>query len=265
MSDRFNNESSLGNELSSLDFWRLCDALTVVQAALLLAGVDPSKNDVELYVEERAPSSQPPKYPAIKTALEHAIRRSKLKAYVIYYSDPTTQNKPLEKYDLLSDSICWLQTSILVSDLKAWLSEKGICSGFFFPTAKEDADYLDPLHPRYAPKLAAAVRAWQAITEPKGKTPKTALMKWLRENASNFELTDAEGKVNESGIEECAKVANWEMKGGAPRTPEYGARTPEKVAPTKKETSTEPAKTASVKASLPQQSRFDIADDDIPF
>jgi len=28
-----------------------------------------------------------------------------------------------------------------------------------------------------------------------------------------------EGKPNETGIEECAKVANWQEKGGAPKTP----------------------------------------------
>jgi len=222
MSDRFNNESSLGNELSSLDFWRLCDALTVVQAALLLAGFDPSEEGIEEYIESWAAGNQPPKYRSAKTALEHAIRQSILSADVIYFENPD------HDYYLGSTPIQWGATTILVDDLKSWLSRKGVRSGFFFSAPKEDADYLNPAHPRYAPKLAATVRAWQVVTETNGKTPKTTLIKWLRENAARFELTDAEGKVNENGIEECAKVANWERKGGAPRTPEYGVKIPEK-------------------------------------
>ena len=52
----------------------------------------------------------------------------------------------------------------------------------------------------------------------KGKTPKQALDKWLRLNASQFNLSDDDGKPNEQGIQECAKVANWQDKGGAPKT-----------------------------------------------
>jgi hypothetical protein len=33
-------------------------------------------------------------------------------------------------------------------------------------------------------------------------------MKWLREHAADFGLTDEDGKPNETGIEEAAKVAN---------------------------------------------------------
>jgi hypothetical protein len=81
------------------------------------------------------------------------------------------------------------------------------------------ADYLNPKHPRYAPKLAAAVRAWQAVTEPNGKHPKQALSKWLRDHAKEYGLVDDKGKPTETGIEEAAKVANWQPGGGAPKTP----------------------------------------------
>ena len=52
-----------------------------------------------------------------------------------------------------------------------------------------------------------------------GKTPKQALLKWLGEHAAEFELAGEDGKPNESGIEEIAKVANWKPEGGAPKTP----------------------------------------------
>jgi hypothetical protein len=52
-----------------------------------------------------------------------------------------------------------------------------------------------------------------------GRSPKQTLVKWLREHAALYKLSDEEGNPNETGIEECAKVANWQDKGGAPKTP----------------------------------------------
>ncbi len=112
-----------------------------------------------------------------------------------------------------------LSSRVQVESLKEWLVSRGFRQGFFFPERTETPDYLDPGNPRYAPKLAAAVRAWQAVTDPAGRHPKQALTKWLRENAAEFDLTDDEGKPNETGIEETAKVANWQPGGGAPKTP----------------------------------------------
>lgn len=85
------------------------------------------------------------------------------------------------------------------------------------------AAYLDPGHPHYASKLAAAVAAWQAVTSKpellRGSSPKAAMERWLRENASRYGLLKENGTANEQGIEEITKVANWKTKGGAPSTP----------------------------------------------
>jgi hypothetical protein len=113
----------------------------------------------------------------------------------------------------------WAKTMIGVDELRALLKSKGLNTGFFFSAATGDPDYLDPDNPRYAPKLAAAVRAWQAITDAGGKHPKQALAKWLREHAAEFGMADDDGRPNETGIEEAAKVANWQPGGGAPKTP----------------------------------------------
>ena len=71
--------------------------------------------------------------------------------------------------------------------------------------------------------IAAAIRAWEHVTTNQmlleGKTPKQALEKWLRENARDYGLTKDDGKPNELGITDAAKVANWKMDGGAPKTP----------------------------------------------
>jgi hypothetical protein len=93
----------------------------------------------------------------------------------------------------------------------------------FFPLAKRGPDYLSTDHANYSPKLAAATHAWMAISaDPelrRGKSVKQALVVWLRQHANEFGLTKEDGNPNEQGIEDVAKIANWDTKGGAPRTP----------------------------------------------
>lgn len=112
----------------------------------------------------------------------------------------------------------WELTTVSVDDLRKWLSDRGVKDGFFFPSSANDPDYIDRKNPRYAPRLAAAVRAWQQVTDPKGKSPKQALIKWLTLHAADFGLTDEQGNPNNTAIEDVAKVANWQTKGGAPRS-----------------------------------------------
>jgi hypothetical protein len=82
--------------------------------------------------------------------------------------------------------------------------------------------YLDPNHPHYSLKLAAAIAAWEALTaDPalfKSKTPKAAALKWLTDNAKRLGLIKNDGTINDLGIEELAKIINWKPIGGAPRT-----------------------------------------------
>lgn len=79
--------------------------------------------------------------------------------------------------------------------------------------------YLDPAHPRYSHKLAAAVSAWLAVEEPVGKSPKQALEQWLRQHALEYRLVGSDGKPNKTGLEACSTVANWRPSGGASKTP----------------------------------------------
>lgn len=81
------------------------------------------------------------------------------------------------------------------------------------------AAYLDPNHPRFSAKLAAAVRAWEAVSESNGKSIKAELESWLLQHASELGLVKSSGEINQLGIEEVAKVANWQVTGGAPKTP----------------------------------------------
>lgn len=200
--------------MDTLDYWRLCDELNIVQAALLVANCDPSSEfgNVEKWEMHKRPQG----YEAAKTAITNAFERGAIKGKLV----------PEYEYDMngyqrgaIPDSICLYGSRVEVESLRQWLTTRGVHSGFFFPMAANEPDYLDPKNPRFAPKLAAAVRAWQSVTDWEGKHPKQALTKWLREHAVEFGLSDDDGKPNETGIEEAAKVANWQPGGGAPKTP----------------------------------------------
>lgn len=200
-----------GEKLDDFDFWRLCDELSIEQAALLIAGCSPSQfSDVERWTIPERPTG----YEAAKTAIRNALRGNQIAGTIECEQGADFNGNP---YDI-PDTIC-VSSRVKVGSLTTWLSRRGFRHGFFFPEKIEAPDYLDPANPRYAPKLAAAVAAWTAVTDPGNKHPKQALAKWLRENAKAFGLTDEDGKPNETGIEEAAKVANWQPGGGAPKTP----------------------------------------------
>lgn len=197
-----------------LNFWRLCDEMSVVQAALLIVGRNPGGTDG--YAEGWQMHERPAGYEAAKVAISNALRRDLIKGRQTPHFDFDNNGN---RCGYIEDSIDLAESRVEVESLKSWLVSRGIKTGFFFPVATDAPDYLDRHHPRYAPKLAAAVRAWLAVDDPKGKHPKQALSKWLREHSADFGLSDDEGKPNEQGIDECAKVANWQPGGGAPKTP----------------------------------------------
>ncbi len=216
-STRDAEQRTMDDELAALegiDLWRLCEELTVVQASLLIAGLDPGIDAGS--VEAREMQDRPSGYEAAKHAIMSALRRKAVEGSVTPYYEYDINGNAVA---VVADSVDVRVSRVDVQSLKSWMKSRGVKSGFFFPNGTSAPDYLDPGHPRYAPKLAAAVSAWLAVDDSKGKTPKSALMKWLRENSATFGLSDDEGKPNELGIEECAKVANWQPGGGAPKTP----------------------------------------------
>ncbi len=199
------------SELDDLDYWRLCDELSVYEAALLTVGKSPGQF---VDVEQSSYDKQPVGYKAAKTAIRNALRAGRIQGTI----EPDLE-RDFNGNDISSpNTVNIFSSRVEVESLKDWLASRGFRRGFFFPTPIEAPGYLDPKNPRYAPKLAAAVRAWQAVTDPAGKHPKQALTKWLREHAVEFSLTDDEGIPSESGIEDAAKVANWQPGGGAPKT-----------------------------------------------
>jgi len=205
-------KSNSGATLQALDYWRLCDEINIFQAALLIVGEDPSQNE---YIENWDMDKRPAGYEAAKTALRNAVESKKLPAEVTEIFEDCDGG-------FKSIGADWNQTRIEVSEIKKWLAKRGIATGFFFPDGRVEAEYLDTNQDHYAPKLAAAINAWQAVnSDPgllKGKTPKRALEIWLRAHANDYGLTKDDGNPNETGIQEVSKIANWDTKGGAPRT-----------------------------------------------
>jgi hypothetical protein len=201
---------SLYSETDALYYWRLCDQLSVVQAALLIVGKDPST-----YAHRVAPISgeeSPVGYYAVMAALKNAVQRKTLPASIAEM-----------EYPQVPGEVDWHGTILAVEDIKVWLRSRGIGTGFFFPGSAAGPDYLSEFHPNYSAKLAAAIEAWKAVSADdhlrRGKTVKQALHVWLRQHANEFGLTKEDGNPNEQGIEEVAKIANWDTKGGAPKTP----------------------------------------------
>jgi len=200
--------------MEGLDLWRLCDELSVVQAALLIVGRDPG--GVDMRVEGWASEKQPVGYLAARTAIANALLAGTLEGSVVPELDTDFNGNHVGH---IEGSLDAHQSKVDIKSLRRWLGARGLRTGFFFPEPTANTEYLDPNNPRYAQKLAAAVHAWEAVTVAGGKHPKQALIKWLREHAAEYGLSDEDGKPNETGIEEVAKVANWQPGGGAPRTP----------------------------------------------
>lgn len=201
-------------EISS--YWLLCKEYSVMQAALLIIGCDP-ESETGSRCEDLEIPKRPTGYEAVKQAIRAALQSDELKGTIapmgVYWD-----NEPKEE---IPDSFDVNHSFVDRDSLVAWLAKNGFVSGYFFQEAKGPTgpEYLDQKHPRYAPKLAAAVNAWLAVTNTKGKTPKQALDKWLRENAARFGMVNDEGNPVEAAVTDCSKLANWEPGGGAPKTP----------------------------------------------
>jgi hypothetical protein len=174
--------------MEAMDYWRLCDQLTVKQSAMLVVGCDPS---------EVSESSGPQGYEAAMNAIANALRGGKVDGQIC----------PRYEYDFkgdhqvaIKDSIDINESRVEVESLRRWLASRGLASGFFFPMGADAPGYLDPDNSHYAPKLAAAIAAWQAITsDPEltnGTSVKQAMLRWLRKHADQFGLTKDDGNPN---------------------------------------------------------------------
>jgi hypothetical protein len=152
-----------------LHIWRLSNDVSVVNAAILIVGGDPSTkdqienysyNDYSPFFEKRTEGHEG--FEAAFSALRAAIQNGQLNAKLHYPAKKETYHAGDDTYDyclvssksiaakfsddsvsehmelLASGSVSvgrkpnWSESLIAVSDLKAWLFSRGFTSGFFF-------------------------------------------------------------------------------------------------------------------------------------
>jgi hypothetical protein len=189
--------------------WKLADGLNVYQIALLTAGYDPSEFESDNY--SKWPEEVRIEISPYLIAIKNAARSGKIifKEILEGWGEGNTTSWEMSIVDI--DSLC------------DWMRSRNFQDGFFIPDENDVDSLSNPVGDFYAPKLSAAVHAWNEVTaDPEslnGKTPKRALEVWLRKHANEYGLTNKDGNPNELGIEEICKVANWKPAGGASPTP----------------------------------------------
>lgn len=203
------------NEANAMLAWKLCDAVFLHEAALLMCGIVPEGKDSTI-ITDRHPTSWPKGVLPLVTFLKTALLQKKVEGKIVLHNDSYGEDDP--------GNVNVEHSVIDAASLASLLRKRGVVDAFFNDTENPKAEYLDPTHASYAPKLAAAVMAWEevALSPDLNKTlgsPKQKIEKWLRLNAAKFGLMREDGKFNEEGIKEIAKVANWQPQGGAAQTP----------------------------------------------
>jgi len=210
------------------DIWRLIDYYTLPQAAALIANIDPCAIEYKeasksLHLQTGMPNDIRVGHANIVFTL--LVKKIK-KEYAKWAEENQIEKIPLKKQFFVDWLIRTGQNPKFFSREiertrahRSAMRNMKLHERIMEETRLRRKDYLDPENPRYAPKLAAAIRAWQAVEDPKGKHPAQAIREWLTRNAKELGLLKDDGKPNKSAIEDIAKIANWQPKGGAPKTP----------------------------------------------
>ena len=135
--------------MEDLDYWRLCDEVSVIQAALLIVDADPAR--CQEYVANWTAEKRPTGYDASLAALTHAILAGRLRATIRrgawergWNEDPAgdeSVGKDNRGHQIIfKTDPDWSLTTIIVDDLRIWLRGRGIKTGFFFPEETKSAE-----------------------------------------------------------------------------------------------------------------------------
>ena len=217
------------SESAISEYWRLCDELTVQQAVLLIVGIDPASEAAEC--EHWKPQERPRGYDPVKQALSAALRKGAIAGTNALVEIHDINGYPVDAYPDTTDVYV---SKVEAASLVQWLRSRGMNTGFFFPqedSSSKEPDYLNPKHPRFSFKLAAAVRVWQAMEDEnlrRGKGPIPAMEDWLGSRYKELGLVHRQsnkksgyekGDRNGGAITQVATIANWNPDGGPPETP----------------------------------------------
>jgi len=196
-------------EVSNL--WGLAHSLSVVDACLLAVERDPQiwSHDVERMVRHRQPAG----YLAIKTAILIAMSRAELPGILMGHDGMVCFDFPFDPSDC-DPARSYVQQGALFK----WLKSKGYPTGRLVPDDGIAPGIIDKNHPRYSPKLAAAIAAWESFDEAatNSGSVKQKLQAWLYEHAAEYP-TPGKDSLSDNAIEEISTIANWDTEGGAPK------------------------------------------------
>jgi cytochrome c5 len=178
--------------MEDVDFWRLCDELTVYQAAHLLIGVMPGEVEAmeamgsDLVPRDRARYTK--NLAAAQAAIANGLKNYKKyceaceeanRAMAAAHYEPGAYDEhdehglalmlrrsivgeliPLYETDIngnqawpMPGTIDCDKSTVDVDSFKRWLKSRGFTTGFFFPEGSDDSpDYLDPRTPALCPQ-----------------------------------------------------------------------------------------------------------------
>jgi len=131
--------------MSSENYWRMCDTLSVFQAIMLILGYNPENiriRDIEGNVNEPPPEG----YVSLQTAISKALEKGQIEGNLQFYNYGNDNIVNLDESD------------ISVSSLKKYLKSKNMTDNFFFSPNEAAEEYLDPENPYYVPKMAAILK-----------------------------------------------------------------------------------------------------------
>lgn len=224
--------------MTAFSLWISAKHVTVAQASLLLVNIIPERikaDDISLNLENILAS---------KNRLISAILNKDLNAQYIENSSNDVLNF-LESYEnnithytakIFGDyefkNIHKLDPNKIqmkIDDVIAWVEKEDLNDNFFVKIKEELAIKRTIQSKRkniFSKKLYAANKAYShftnLVTENPNyvfkESPKKTIINWLEDNSERLGLTrEVNGKIipNELGIEEIAKVVNWDVKGGA--------------------------------------------------
>lgn len=198
------------NESSISSAWKSLDRYTIREIVLLMQGVDPS--DVNIF-EENIDRSPPPNSQIYLNMFIRAVDDDEISHYHVKHEYiPTGYG---------ADAVDYLNTLIKREAIESYFKQKNIQDHFFNTGDVVMKAYQDKSSPFYAPKLAAAIAVWEALTNNvdllKKTSPKKAAQKWLSEHAEELDIL-YKGEINKTASEEIAKIVNFEEQGGVPKT-----------------------------------------------
>ncbi|WP_370200815.1 hypothetical protein [Roseibium sp.] len=137
-------------EISVSRFWPLAETVNLVQATLIIIGIEPQS--LEHKVESMDPSERPKDYIAVRNAIVSALEENVLEGTLEkkdYSSEPRTVGYTLPRPDRYDYSL----SRVKIPSLKDWMEEKGYETEVLRLPMKKRTGFRDPENDRFSLKL----------------------------------------------------------------------------------------------------------------